>query len=1485
MARSFRVTKRDCARWKRPGRSGQGPQLAVRQVAGPGHHLEGHLADARRGLDREGQRGALAGLDREAPATGLALGQAELGEQVVSALGVEDLEVEAAGERHLAAVVDHYLDRRLVALAQEAGQVGAHHEILHRRRLLGERAGPEVLGQGVHPHVPLGDRVRHREFERHRAVRAGQQVRIPEGGFGKVAPQLHCRGRRRRGGRWNRAGGRVERCFRRLRDHSGGYRAFASHHDLLRDLHRLHHARVRHAHGSGEPPPTGAADAVAVEELEPVRRRPREVGQHAQALALPPDDRAAAQAGTHAERHHRPRVERERVCRLVGGEEVQAAVVHVGQHLGRAGRLHLLVLAAHRHPPGLLAAGPQAVAEAGELDCELAVVPGHEHGGLFGEQLVVPHAGETDGQAAAIPVGDRDLENAGAVFRGDLAPLQACGAAEDLEGQRLAVQAGVEEEARRAAHRHRRGLGGHHQRQGERGRGLAGHHQLAAGLEAGAEGVGGLVAQAVGAGRQAGELDLGLAGGSVLERATLQLGAVAPQAERRLGRQAPVPPRAQPVARGLVALFALSLGRRGGERLLGRELRLRRLRQGQEPPGPRAGQRLAVEVGALDGDHCRLVGAHETGIGRERGLDGHEADPEDTFGRARLAAFVGHVHGQGIAIGESRRRRFALVGLGGEGEVELAFGVQSFATGRDHLRRAGGAAPPPPRGILRHPRHPPGDLAGGDRKPEVVAHRAGERRRPVDAERRRGVVDRGLERRALVLLDLDPRSAADRGADRPAAEQAAGRDAEAPGGRAVGVAGHRGARHHLAVGVGELHLELLLGLDLEALAVAPRAVGHHFPQHFLLGPVDAAVGVDQSVTPVLRPVERVEAEALEVGGLVRALAGEEDVAAVFANRAAGEGHAAVGGGGPRLDHAMVTLPVQDVEGDLGGGDRRAGRSGAHRHLVALERLPGDQHQVAHDYIHGREQVAGGDEVLPAGGDYHPQAGLGERRNQVGGVAAQVRGGRQLGHPLAVGPAAADDLRHLAVGRQQVVVLAGIEGLLQVQAVGAEVELAEVGVPHLDRPAAAAVDRHGSEVVGRGLELGHDRRAALATDRVGVGLGPGAGGRAGVHQRVGTVLLPQPARQRRLPPRPPLEAAAERGRVLGEVLLEPFPVFFAGEGGRQVPQARQAGLERGLRLAPAAVPGLEVGEDGGDLRQRMGLRRSEVVLRRERRRAEELFEVEPVHAVVVLRPPLGGVGEELDPEVADRVAQRAADARRVIVLLDVLGEPADRLLSPRGAVLPHREVSLLGRAEDLLPGPGLEVDGLRALHPLALADLPAVGLEVEDQRLAVEQVQDRAVERLFGPGLLFVGAHRGLEAAERGLELHLADEGPGPALLVPGLAGGIADLRHALGRLLHLLLGDQAIDLLPLGPRRAGFWSHGTPLGGFSGCGHGSGRRRSGPVAGGGDRQDQQQGGGGDEEAEGRGSGMHSGRLDLAATQKETAAPGAQRNPRAMATPG
>ncbi len=109
---------------------------------------------------------------------------------------------------------------------------------------------------------------------------------------------------------------------------------------------------------------------------------------------------------------------------------------------------------------------------------------------------------------------------------------------------------------------------------------------------------------------------------------------------------------------------------------------------------------------------------------------------------------------------------------------------------------------------------------------------------------------------------------------------------------------------------------------------------------------------------------------------------------------------------------------------------------------------------------------------------------------------------------------------------------------------------------------------------------------------------------------------------------------------------------------------EACFQSRLRTVAAHVPGLEIVEEGADLQKRVD--RGIVELDRGRRlriARDQGRGIQPEDVVGLGRAPQRGVGQQLDPEIGDGVAQGAADARRVVVLLNVTCQPAKRLAPP------------------------------------------------------------------------------------------------------------------------------------------------------------------------------------------------------------------------------
>ncbi len=202
------------------------------------------------------------------------------------------------------------------------------------------------------------------------------------------------------------------------------------------------------------------------------------------------------------------------------------------------------------------------------------------------------------------------------------------------------------------------------------------------------------------------------------------------------------------------------------------------------------------------------------------------------------------------------------------------------------------------------------------------------------------------------------------------------------------------------------------------------------------------------------------------------------------------------------------------------------------------------------------------------------------------------------------------------------------------------------------------------------------------------------------------------------------------QALGQPLIDEGAVVVLGEGAVERFDERQARLERGLGAAGAARPGLVLREEGRDLLERVG--RGRVEDGRDRSgvggRGEELIDAEEIGLVRLARRPEARVGEEPREEVDDRVAERVADAGRVVAGLPEVREFPGPAVGQAVAVLPDADESGPRLGEELIARPGLEVDGAGGLDALALVDLPRIGAVVGDERARVEKLQHVAVDR-------------------------------------------------------------------------------------------------------------------------------------------------------------
>jgi hypothetical protein len=359
------------------------------------------------------------------------------------------------------------------------------------------------------------------------------------------------------------------------------------------------------------------------------------------------------------------------------------------------------------------------------------------------------------------------------------------------------------------------------------------------------------------------------------------------------------------------------------------------------------------------------------------------------------------------------------------------------------------------------------------------------------------------------------------------------------------------------------------------------------------------------------------------------------------------------------------------------------------------------------------------------------------------------------------------------------------------------------VRDLERTLAGAVHRHRGEAVTRLLDGRDDVVAPLAADarRVAVAARQRVLARTDESIRIGPGL--DELGQHRLTHRPPLEAAVERALDLLQVGDDRHPIGVGRQGLVQPAQPFEAGLEGGLGPVVRCVPGFEVIEQSADLDQRVNGWGREVDPRgrsriaRDQRRCVKLEDV-----VGFRRAPQRRVGQQLDPQVGHGVAQGAADARRVVVLLNVASEITERLAPPLRSIRPQGEIRGVRRLDDLLEVPGLEIELAGGLHPLALVDLPRVDAGVGGEGVGVVKVEHRVRHRIVRPRLVLEKTHRGLVAVERHSQLGLLDQGAGPILSVALGRRACADGRHRLRSGFELLFRYQPIDVVPgHGPSR------------------------------------------------------------------------------------
>ncbi len=320
-----------------------------------------------------------------------------------------------------------------------------------------------------------------------------------------------------------------------------------------------------------------------------------------------------------------------------------------------------------------------------------------------------------------------------------------------------------------------------------------------------------------------------------------------------------------------------------------------------------------------------------------------------------------------------------------------------------------------------------------------------------------------------------------------------------------------------------------------------------------------------------------------------------------------------------------------------------------------------------------------------------------------------------------------------MARQELIVLGRCDGVDEIVGIGAEVEGVEVGRVDLDRSPTLAVGLHDLDRVVRRLDARNRVIAALSADGLRVTVATGDGGGAGPDERVRGVLGTDEFGEERLPHGPPLETRVEGCLGRFEVFPDGQPIVPVAERGIETPQTLEPGFERGLGPTRRFVPRLEIVEDGADLDQRVELGIGQIEFGGFGGVADqEGREVDSENVVALVRPPKRGVGEQLGPEIAHGVAKSAADPRRVVVLLDVPSQHADALVAPGPASRPKLTKGAVGLLDDLIDIPLLEVELTGGFHPLALADLPRVGVDIRGEGVGVGEIEHRSRNLVLGP---------------------------------------------------------------------------------------------------------------------------------------------------------
>src|SRR4030043_1872139 len=125
----------------------------------------------------------------------------------------------------------------------------------------------------------------------------------------------------------------------------------------------------------------------------------------------------------------------------MGSEDVEAAVVHVGQKLGGSLDGRLSGRRFHLHAPDLPASGRKLIPEGGEGKLQLFVIPRNKYIRLFGDELMISKCRHPDPEPAAQLFADGDLHDSVVPSGDDPAPLPGLPAFEGFEKEGLSFPA------------------------------------------------------------------------------------------------------------------------------------------------------------------------------------------------------------------------------------------------------------------------------------------------------------------------------------------------------------------------------------------------------------------------------------------------------------------------------------------------------------------------------------------------------------------------------------------------------------------------------------------------------------------------------------------------------------------------------------------------------------------------------------------------------------------------------------------------------------------------------------------------------------------------------------------------------------------------------------------------------------------------------------------------------------------------------------